>query len=490
MKNSLLKNGFYNTVAGAVRIGLAVLTIPILIRLIGVEEYGLWTLASSVVALVALAEAGLSTATTVFVSQDLAKEDVDGLSQTLTVTFTGMLILATLAAIILYIVANSLVDFFPKLQLEQRLAVVKALQLAALVVWARLLQQVVFGVEQAYQKYAVMNLLVMLQSLLSNLGSLIVAWLGGRTVELMQCQVVINFLVLAAHISVIWLLVRDVKLRLRWSRSKGFAIARYSIITWLATLGGALFTQADRLIVGGLLGTNVLGVYAAITNITSQINIFSALPVQPLLPAISSQIAVKQDIDQVVLQGQVKQALQINSLVALGMGAILCTFAPAILRLMLGGEISDQTVLAFYIAIVIYALYSVNAVGFYILFGVNAVNICMAVQLFSGINSLFLIAVGANSFGLIGAILGNAGYLGIWLLTYFGMKKLHIYTPLWLGWIKFPLVWFFVIFLTSITNINQALLKVFILTIQILILFVWFILAQPNYFKLLIQNND
>jgi O-antigen/teichoic acid export membrane protein len=86
VKNSLLKNGFYNALAGAIRIGLALLTIPILIRIIGVEEYGLWTLASAVVQIVNLAEAGLSMATTVFLSQDLAKEDIDGVSQTLTVT--------------------------------------------------------------------------------------------------------------------------------------------------------------------------------------------------------------------------------------------------------------------------------------------------------------------------------------------------------------------------------------------------------------------
>ncbi|MHC5830236.1 MAG: lipopolysaccharide biosynthesis protein, partial [Nostoc sp.] len=105
MKNSLLKNGFYNTVGGVVRIGLAVLTIPILIKMLGIEEYGLWTLAYAVVQVVNLAEAGLSVATTVFVSQDIDKEDADNLSnslsETLTVTFGGMLIFATLAAIAL-----------------------------------------------------------------------------------------------------------------------------------------------------------------------------------------------------------------------------------------------------------------------------------------------------------------------------------------------------------------------------------------------------
>jgi Polysaccharide biosynthesis protein len=69
----MLKNGFYNAAAGAVRVGLAILTIPVLIRLMGVEEYGLWALASAIVGIVTLAEAGLSTATTVFVSQDLGQ---------------------------------------------------------------------------------------------------------------------------------------------------------------------------------------------------------------------------------------------------------------------------------------------------------------------------------------------------------------------------------------------------------------------------------
>ena len=121
MKDSFLKNGFYNTAGGIIRIGLAILTIPLLIRLIGVEEYGLWTLASSVIAIVGLAEAGLATATTVFVSQDLGKEDSDGLSQTLTVTVGAMLILATIAAFALWFGAEGIVSIFTKLDNTQQL---------------------------------------------------------------------------------------------------------------------------------------------------------------------------------------------------------------------------------------------------------------------------------------------------------------------------------------------------------------------------------
>jgi O-antigen/teichoic acid export membrane protein len=113
VKTSLLKNGFYNTVGGILRIGLGIITIPLLIRQLGVEEYGLWTLASAVIGVVTLAEAGLSTATTVFVAQDLGEEDVDGLSQTLTVTVTMMLMMATLAAVSLWFGADLLTNLFP-----------------------------------------------------------------------------------------------------------------------------------------------------------------------------------------------------------------------------------------------------------------------------------------------------------------------------------------------------------------------------------------
>lgn len=70
----MIKNGFYNVVGAVIRIGLTLLTIPLIIRLIGVEEYGLWTLVSTMIGIVGLAEAGLAVSTTVFLSRDLAND--------------------------------------------------------------------------------------------------------------------------------------------------------------------------------------------------------------------------------------------------------------------------------------------------------------------------------------------------------------------------------------------------------------------------------
>jgi O-antigen/teichoic acid export membrane protein len=437
----MLKNGFYNTAAGAIRSGINVLTIPILIRALGVDEYGLWTLASTVINVITLAEAGLSTATTMFVSQDLAKEDFDGISQTLTVTGGAMLGLATLAALVLAIGAEPIVGSFAKLDRAQHLTVVHALQIGGIVVWTKLFQQVLIGIEQAYQRYDLLNLLNTFQSLLTGLGMLVVVWWGGRTIELMECQAIVGVVILIGHLALIKYLTYETKLRFQWDRSKGLTVARYSLQTWFTSLGGVLFAQADKLIVGAIFGSRELGIYAVITNIASQINLFSYLPVQPIVPKITQFFATP-SADRVSFDKQIKSALEINFSIALGAGAMLFTFAPFVLNILIDDATNATYILSLQIVAIAYGFASVNAVGYYILLATDAVNICMKIQLISSVGSLLIIYLGSLHFGIIGAAVGNAGFVGTLLMVYMGMQKITIPVSRWLQWIAVPVLWF------------------------------------------------
>ncbi|MEH1911681.1 lipopolysaccharide biosynthesis protein [Nostoc sp.] len=483
MKNSFLKNGFYNTVGGVVRIGLAVLTIPILIRMLGIEEYGLWILAYAVVQVVNLAEAGLSVATTVFVSQDIEKEDADdlsnSLSETLTVTFGGMLIFATLAAIALLFGAEAIVSLFPKLGQVQQLTIQHALQIGGLVVWARLLQRVLIGVEQAYQRYDLTNLFNTIESLLLSFGMLIVTWLGGRTIALMQWQAVAAIAILLSHVWVFRTLTHNIKLHVNWNQKRGLAIARYSLMTWLTSLGGMIFARGDRLIVGALLGSEVLGVYATITDLTTVINRLSDLPVQPLLPALTKIITIL-DKDKNKLQQQIKQAVEINTLVALGLGTVFFTLAPFLMHVMLGDVVKSEYILAFRIEILIEALYSLYAVGYYVLFSVNAVVENFVIHLFSSLLSILLIFIFSNRFGLIGAVLGNAGFMCVLSIIFLGMKYLNINPNTWLRWYSFPLFSFIVFAIVGFL-VKDSLECIFCLGIvQVIMLIKWFFDSQSK----------
>jgi O-antigen/teichoic acid export membrane protein len=478
VKNSLLKNSFYNTAGGVLKITLGIITIPLLIRQLGVEEYGLWTLASAVIGVVTLAEAGLSTATTVFVAQDLG-EDVDGLSQTLTVTLTMMLMMATLAAVALWFGANPITHLFPQLKPLQAVEVSKAFQMGALAVWARLVQQVLVGVEQAYQRYDLVNIIGTMQSLLISIGMLSISYFGGRTLELMEWQAAAGMLILLSHISVVRYLFKNTSIRMIWAKEKAIQVGKYSFMVWLSSLGGVLFTRVDRLIVGSMLGTQVLGIYSAITDITGQINGISALPIQPLVPLLGN-LSLDNCIETIDLKQKVKKFVEINAFVALGLGASLISLAPFLLKIVLARECNEDYITVFRLATIIYSIYSLNAVGYYILFGVKAANISAIIQLIVGIISLIVIATGAYTFGLLGAVVGNVAYVGVYGLTFLGMKYMGISIKSWLSWVLFPIAWFIVVTLSGFLLHSSFLISMLVLGLQIVILSVWFALKYKT----------
>jgi O-antigen/teichoic acid export membrane protein len=196
----LLKNGLYNIIGGLTRIGLNFLLIPILIRIIGIEEYGVWTLISALIGLAGLADGGLPITTTVFVSRYLGGSDYQGIRRTLTVTLGMTLFLASLSSCLLYLGSERITTLFPNLSLSQQLAVVNSLKIGSLLLWTKLCGQVLAGLEQAYKKYDLMNILITIQVAIANLGIIVIAYLGGRVFEIVLWQAIVSSFILLTHI--------------------------------------------------------------------------------------------------------------------------------------------------------------------------------------------------------------------------------------------------------------------------------------------------
>jgi O-antigen/teichoic acid export membrane protein len=415
----MLRSGLYNLAGAATRLGVTLVTIPLLIRALGLETYGLWTLVSTIVAIVALAEAGLSVATTVFVARELAASDRRALSETVTVTCGAMLLVATAVAAALWTTAGWL-PLFPSLDTSQRAIAVEALQVGALAVWLRLLQQALVGVEQAHGSYGTLNILLTVQTTLTNVGMLALALSGGDVVALMGWQVVVGALMLVAHAAVAWRLLRPHALALAWSWPRARAIGHYSLFTWASARGGGAFSGKDP----------------------SKVDRSAAyaMPAQPLLPTLGASLgSARQDNTQ--LHWQIRTSLTFSALMALGIGAALFIGAPLAMTALLGSAADPELVVAFRLASLIYALYSVNAVGYYLLLGLNRARLCTGIQIASGIVALALIAAGTN-WGIIGAVAGNAGFLLVWLFTITGMRTAGVALREWVLWLAPLLTWF------------------------------------------------
>jgi O-antigen/teichoic acid export membrane protein len=467
---SPLRNGLYNVGGQVVRGAIAVLAIPFMIRFLGIAEYGVWSLACAFLALMTICEGGLSVAAAVFLSRDLATNDTREAGRTLAFILMSATLLSAAIGLLLWFAGPLFVRALMAFGRAERGEAGRALQIAGFGAATLILQRTMVGIEQAFNRYGVINALDLAQALLTNLGLVAIAWWGGRTVAMMKWQVLASVLLLVAHAGVVIRLFRNHKLHFGWSGSKGRQIFKYSLATWIATLGSAAFSQCDRLIVGGVLGAPVLGLYSAITGITSKINSFSGTAVQPLVPSLSRDAAINASSE-----AQIRQAVHLNALIAIGSGIFLFVLADWIVRVMVPGANGPHEIMGLQIAAVIYALYSLNAPGFFILYSLGGARTNATVVLSSGIISLGLILLGARYFGLVGALAGNAGYLLTLVLIICGLRKVGIALRHYLVWVSFPLLGLLAALIVGVAFQSYVWLRGAFLVAQGALAVVWFL---------------
>jgi len=430
---TLLRNGLYNVGGQTVRGAVGLLTIPFLIRLLGIREYGVWSLAYAILALVTMSEAGMSMAAAVFLSKDFARDNFTEASRTLTFILISAVLLSTLLVLLLWLAGPLVVRPLGAFGAEEKAVVERALQFGGVAAAFLVLQRTMVGVEQAFNRYATINVLDFAQSVLANAGVVLVAWLGGRTVAMMEWQVLASAALFGAHSYVVYRLLHGKEVSLEWSGEKAWRMLRYCGSTWISTLGSGAFANCDRLIVGGVLGAPLLGIYSAITGIASKINSFSGAAVQPLVPLLSCHADTKSPSED-----RIRQATHLNALIAIEAGIFLYVMAAWVMRVIAPGATSARDIVGLQIAAVIYALYSLNAPGHFILFALGEPSTNAIVTLSSAALSLVLIFLGAHYLGLLGALAGNVGYLGTLFLIALGLKKVGVALRHYLAWMAVP----------------------------------------------------
>jgi hypothetical protein len=102
--------------------------------------------------------------------------------------------------------------------------------------------------------------------------------------------------------------------------------------------------------------------------------------------------------------------------------AALVNLAPQIMYILVPNHTSNE-VINLQISMIIYGIYSMNALEYYILLA-TGVKTCSVILAMGSILSILLIYICSRAFGLIGAITGNSGYMLTLVMVIIGMKNL------------------------------------------------------------------
>lgn len=270
---------------------VALLTVPILIRGLGTERFGVLTVGWVVIGYFGLFDFGLGRALTKLVAERMGTERREEIPSLVWVALSLTFLLGVLGALVLAVLAPWLVSdalkISPALQGEARDAFrLLAFSLPWVISTAGLL-----GVLEASQSFGLVNALRVPMGLFSYVGPLAVLPFSHSLVPVVGLLVVGRLLGWGAHLAAclrVFPVLRE-RVHLDWSRVG--MLARFGGWMTVSNVISPLMTHLDRFLVGALISMSAVAYYATPYELVTRLWLVPSALMGVFFPAFAATFA-------------------------------------------------------------------------------------------------------------------------------------------------------------------------------------------------------
>jgi O-antigen/teichoic acid export membrane protein len=333
---SHLANAFFGVVDYlAYPVGLLLLA-PVILRALGMVRYGIWAVATAAISTGAIIASGFGDANIRAVAIKLANGNRKDLINTVRCALGIHLLLGVAIAVIGWFAASWMTRHIVQSSPELTVDCLWSLRIAGLLALIRAIETVCVSTQRAFSRY----------------GSAIQISVVARLLGLMAVGLVpfylrsvsaLLFVSLTIGMVALWFQMKQLNnllgisfvlpaIRLETTRS----LLVFGGFTWLCSVAGLLFGQADRLVAGVGFGATAVSAYAFCVQLTQPIYGISAAGLHFLFPYLTTQLA-RNDM-RALRRGVLITAAANASFVLVALSTLLFCGA-AILRLWAGDSI-------------------------------------------------------------------------------------------------------------------------------------------------------
>jgi O-antigen/teichoic acid export membrane protein len=406
---------------------------PIMIRLLGQSEFGLYSLIGSVVGYLSILDLGLGNAIVRYTARNRAigdKETEASMNGMFLVLYSFIALITVALGAILYI---NIENMFGASLTAQEIEKAKIMMLLLILNFAVSFPLGTFGsIMQAYERFVFVKLVHIIRSLLMPCITLPLLYIGYGSVSLVVVNTILNISCLL--INMVYCL-RVLKIKIHF---KGFdypllrEIAGYSFFIFLNVIVDKVYWSTGQFILGIVSGTVSVAVYAIAMQLNSMYMMFSTAISGVLLPRITMMVAnnaSNDDLSQIMIKvGRVQYVVMALILT----GVIL--FGQAFINLWAGQNYSD----AYHIVLLVMMPITVpliQNVGISILQAKNMQGFRSVVYVAIAVLNVLASIPLAKMWGGLGCALAT----GI-SLTLGNIIIMNIYYHRWIG-LDIPLFW-------------------------------------------------
>jgi O-antigen/teichoic acid export membrane protein len=371
-----------------------IITTPMLLKNLGSANYGIWVLINSLINILGISNFGLGNAFIKIGSEYESSENDSMFNQLFSVAFT-LSIIFSLAINALTLLFDTFLFpvFFGTSGVH---SIFPVIHLIGGVVGLRIINSVISGSYMAKQRYDINSKVNIVYNVLTSILFTGLALIYKDIKLLVIFLFISTVLLLFINAFIAKKVNSNLLFGLRLNRSIFMEIFKYGIYSWLQMIISALNNQADKLIIGSLLGPSVLGYYAVCMQLVIKIHEIPAAASAFLFAKFSSLYESKQTAQ---IRKVYSIAFMCKSIFIIIASLVAYVFAHSILTLWISLEFASLHTDLFRLLVLSVAIGAFAIIPNYYLNGTGFIKINTALSLSTSVSIFTIMSILIPYFG-------------------------------------------------------------------------------------------
>lgn len=335
----LARNTIWSLVGNSVPLGIAVIAIPVVIKHLGTERFGLLSIIWVVIGYFSVFDLGLSRALTQLIAKQLGKGDEQEIPDLVTTALVLIVVLGVVAAVLVTVITPWLVINILKTSSTLQLDGVDSLRILALTLPCIILSGALIGLLQAYQQFRITSAVHMVTGSLTFLCPLLTSYWTPELTAAASALAVSRIIATAAYAWQCWCIFPSLWREARFHRTLVQPLIRFGSWFTISNIIGPLMVSLDRFLIGAVIGLTAVAYYTTPYEVITRIWVLPLAFVNVFFPAFTTALAA----DEARVQVLFMYACHIMLLILIPLVALIVLFAPEGLSFWVGQAFAQHS---------------------------------------------------------------------------------------------------------------------------------------------------
>jgi O-antigen/teichoic acid export membrane protein len=392
------------------------LATPFLLHRLGSAQYGLWMFATAAITSSSFISTGFGDAALKYVATYRGANDRAKVADTLRVNLTINLALGSLLAVSIWYGAPFAVHYISLLTPDLQTAAVAVFRIGSVVLLVRSIESVFVAALRAYERYGPTVHINVAMRVATIVSACVLVAKGRSIVAVMVATLVFTTLSCILQGIGAWAVLGALAIY-PYVKPAAFAeVFRFGCFSWLQALAGCVFSYADRLLIGFMLGASAVAYYSVCVQAAQPIHGLIAAGLHFIFPHLSGRLSSG---NREELRLLISKILAANLVLTTMLCLPVVFLSKSILRIWMGAAFAEQNWMVLSVVAVGFGLLACNITGHYALLAMEQVRLVSLLNVVGGVFMLAGVFTLAGKFGLMGAAIGRLLYGPVTLLMYF-----------------------------------------------------------------------